>query len=173
MLIPERRQEMKRSSYIGLVGALALTGLFLTTPGTRARSNNCRQINGHIAGQVIGPSQLCDGALTELGTFTDSDGNTLGSFVACATGLEQEGEGALKLQLVHTYTTNGGDAFTTSDDIVLSPIEPPVYGVNNRAIVTGGTGIYQDAFGFINDHGTFSFQTGLVSVDYHGQICTP
>ena len=164
---------MKKSSYIALVGALALTGLFLTTPGTRARSNNCRHINGHIAGQVIGPSPLCEGALTEIGTFTDSDGNSLGTFVACATGLEQEGNGAQKLQLVHTYTTNGGDTFTTSDDIVLSPIDPPVYGVNNRAIVTGGTGIYQDAFGRINDHGTFSFQTGVVSVDYHGQICTP
>ena len=164
---------MKRSSYIGLVGALALTGLLLTTPETRARSNNCQQINGHIAGQVIGPSLLCNGALTEIGTFTDSDGNTLGTFVACATGLEQEGNGAQKLQLVHTYTTNGGDTFTTSDDIVLSPIDPPVYGVNNRAIVTGGTGIYQDAFGFIMDHGTFSFQTGVVSVDYHGRICTP
>ena len=164
---------MKRSSYIGLVGALALIGLFLTTPGTRAQSNNCRHVNGHIAGQVIGPSPLCNGALTEIGTFTDSDGNTLGTFVACATGLEQEGNGTQKLQLVHTYTTNGGDTFTTSDDIVLSPIDPPVYGVNNRAIVTGGTGIYQDAFGFIMDHGTFSFQTGEVSVDYHGQICTP
>ncbi len=164
---------MKKSSYIGLVGALALTGLFLTTSETRARSNNCRHVNGHIAGQVIGPSPLCDGALTETGTFTDSDGNSLGSFVACATGLEQEGNGAQKLQLVHTYMTNGGDTFTTSDNIVLSPIDPPVYGVNNRAIVTGGTGIYEDAFGRIEDHGTFSFQTGAVSVDYHGQICTP
>ena len=164
---------MKKSSYIGLVGALALTGLLLTTPGTRARSNNCREVSGHIVGYVIGPSPLCEGALTEIGTFTDSDGNALGTFVACATGLEQEGNGAQKLQLVHTYTTNGGDTFTTSDDIVLSPIDPPLYGVNNRALVTGGTGIYEDAFGRINDHGTFSFQTGVVSVDYHGQICTP
>jgi hypothetical protein len=164
---------MKRSSYIGLVTALALTGLFLTTPGTRARSNNCRQINGHIAGQVIGPSPLCGGALTEIGTFADSDGNALGAFVACVTGLQQEGNGAQKLQLVHTYTMNGGDTFTTSDNIVLSPIDPPAFGVNNRAIVTGGTGIYQDAFGRVEDHGTFNFQTGAVSVDYHGQICTP
>ena len=164
---------MKRSSYIGLVGTLALTGLFLITPRTRARSNNCRPINGHVAGQVIGPSPLCGGALTEIGTFTDSDGNILGSFVACATALEQEGQGAQKLQLVHTYTTDGGDTFTTSDDVVLSPIDPPLYGVNNRALVTGGTGIYEDAFGFINDHGTFSFETGEVSVDYHGQICAP
>jgi Tol biopolymer transport system component len=40
---------MKRSSYIGLVAALTLTGLFLTAPGTRARSINYRQVNGHIA----------------------------------------------------------------------------------------------------------------------------
>ena len=164
---------MKRGSYIGLVGTLALTGLFLTTPTTRALSDNCRHINGHIAGQVIGPSPLCGGALTEIGTFTDGYGNTLGTFVACATGLEQEGNGAQKLHLVHTYTTNGGDTFTTSDDIVLSPTDPPLYGVNNRALVTGGTGIYENAIGFINDHGSFSFQTGEVSVDYHGQICTP
>ena len=39
--------------------------------------------------------------------------------------------------------------------------------------LTGGTGIYEDAFGRINDHGTFNFQTGVVSVDYRGQICTP
>jgi hypothetical protein len=156
---------MKRRSYIGLVGALALTGLFITTPRTRAHSNNCQNINGHIVGSVVG--------FTETGRFYDSDGNLLGNFVALITGLEPQGNGAKKLQLVHTYTTNEGDTFTTSDDIVLSPIDPPVYGVNNRAVVTGGTGIYQDAFGFIKDHGTFSFQTGAVSVDYEGQICTP
>ena len=122
---------------------------------------------------MIGPSPLCNGALTEIGTFTGNDGNALGTFVACATGLELEGKGAQKLQLIHTYTTNGGDTFTTSDDIVLSPTDPPDYGVNNLAIVTGGSGIYQDAFGLIKDHGSFNFQTGQVSVDYHGQICTP
>ena len=163
---------MKRS-YYGLIGTLVLMGLLLTTPMTRARSNNCQGINGHIEGQVIGPSLLCGGALTELGPFTDSEGNILGHFLACATGSEQEGNGAKKLQLVHIYTTNEGDTFTTSDDIVLSPIDPPVYGVNNHALVTGGTGSYENASGFIADHGTFSFETGEVSVDYHGQICTP
>ena len=96
---------MKTSSYVGLVGALALSGLFLTTPATRARSNNCRQVDGHIDGQVSG--------FTESGFFFDSGRNTLGHFDAYVTGLEQEGEGGQKLQLAHTYTTNGGDEFTT------------------------------------------------------------
>ena len=164
---------MKRSYQIGFVGMLMLMALPLAPNVIRARSNNCQHINGHIAGQVIGPSPMCNDALTEIGTFTDNDGNTLGTFVACATGLQQDGSGAQKLQLVHTYTATGGDTFTTSDDIVLSPTDPPVYGVNNQAEVTGGTGIYQDAFGRIQDHGSFNFQTGEVSVDYHGQICTP
>jgi hypothetical protein len=142
-------------------------------PQPQAESKcNCQHISGHIAGQVIGTSPpLCDGALTETGTFTDSEGNTLGSFVACVTSLQQEGEGAFKLRLVHTYTTNSG-TFTTSDSIVLSPINPPIYRVDNRANITGGTGVFQDAFGFILDAGTFNFQTGVLSVDFHGQICT-
>jgi hypothetical protein len=28
-------------------------------------------------------------------------------------------------------------------------IDPPVYGVNNHALVTGGTGSYENASGFI------------------------
>jgi hypothetical protein len=161
---------MNRRYYIGLVGTLVLMGLFLTTSITQARSNNCQHIDGHIDGQVISLSPLC-----ETGTFTDSDGNILGGFSACATGigLEEEGEGAFKLQLMHTYSSiaNQDDTFRTADNIVLSPIDPPLYGVNNRAIVTGGTGVYQGASGFIEDHGTFN--SGIVSVDYHGLICTP
>ena len=167
---------MKKSYLIGLVGALALTALFLTTPGTRAQSNNCQHVEGHIDGQVLGPSSLCNSGLIEIGTFTDSDGNTLGEFVACVTAFEQEGEGALKLQLTHTYTPYAGGEFTTADNVVLSPTDPTLYRVNNRAIVTGGSGVYQHAFGFIEDHGTFTFLsavTGVLSVDYHGQICTP
>ena len=158
---------MKTSRFIGFVGVL----MFLM-PQAHAQSNrNCQHISGHIAGQIIGPSSLCNGALTEIGTFTDSSGNTLGTFVACETGFQQEGNGAIKLQLVHTYTTNSGDTFTTSDSIVLSPVDPPIYRVENRALVTGGTGVFQDAFGFIVDKGTFDMQTGVVSVDFRGQIC--
>ncbi len=163
---------MKRSYQTGLFGMLVLVGLSLTAPVIRARVDNCQHISGHIAGQVsFAPSPGC--IFTEQGPFTDNDGNVLGQFDACATSFVQEGSGARKLQLSHTYTTNGGDTFTTSDDIVLSPIDPNSFGVNNRATVTGGTGIYQDAFGRIEDHGSFNPQTGEVSVDYHGQICTP
>jgi hypothetical protein len=159
-------------SFIAVVAATLLVGLLLNGRPAEAGSNHCSRVAGHISGQVIGPSDLCGGALTELGTFTDKAGNLLGNFVACATGMQSDGNGAIKLQLAHTYTVIGGDTFTTSDSVVLSPIEPPSYLVDNHAIVTGGVGSYEGATGFIQDHGTFDFGTGKLEVDYHGQICT-
>jgi len=127
-------------------------------------------ISGHISGQIIGPNQACNGALTEIGTFTGQPG---GTFVACVTNMQQRGDGALVFDLVHTYTTANGDTFTTTDHVVAGPINPPVYRINNRATITGGTGLYKGAFGFIHDSGTLDFAAGVVSVDYHGRISTP
>ena len=138
-----------------------------TDLGASLTSNN---ISGHIAGQIIGPNQLCDGALTEIGTFTGEPG---GTFVACVTNQQQNGSGALVFDLTHTYTTENGDTFTTTDHVVAAPINPPIYRINNSATITGGTGMYGGASGFIHDQGTLNLATGVVSVDYHGRISTP
>jgi hypothetical protein len=139
-----------------------------------AESSNpesCQKIAGHIAGQIIGPTSTCGGQLTEVGTFTGLGG---GSFVACITEQEQEGNGSLRFLLVHTYTTNSGDTFTTSDRVVAAPTgRPAEYLINNQVDITGGTGGLAGASGFIRTHGTVNLQTGVVSVDYHGQICMP
>jgi len=169
----------------GSVAVLSITALLLLTSLTEAQSgrnnSSCRFISGFIHGLIIGPNAgLCpipgssDGALTEIGTFTDDDDNVLGTFVACATSFRQNGSGTLMFGLAHTYTTTAGDTFTTTDSIVASPIDLPVYGINNQAVVTGGTGIYRDAFGRIHDHGTVDFGEvpAVVSVAYDGQICT-
>jgi hypothetical protein len=136
-------------------------------PGALRVSQN---ISGHISGQIIGPNPACNGALTEIGTFTGQPG---GTFVACVTNMQQRGDGALVFDLVHTYTTETGDTFTTSDHVVAGPINPPVYRINNLANITGGTGVYEGASGFIHDSGTLNFAAGVVSVDYHGRISAP
>ena len=137
---------------------------------TRLTAVVSKTISGHISGQIIGPNQACNGALTEIGTFTGQPG---GTFVACVTNQQQNGNGALVFDLTHTYTTESGDTFTTSDHVVAAPISPPIYRINNRATITGGTGLYEGAFGFIHDQGTLNLATGVVSVDYHGRISTP
>ena len=136
-------------------------------PGALRVSQN---ISGHISGQIIGPNPACNGALTEIGTFTGQPG---GTFVACVTNMQQRGDGALVFDLTHTYTTENGDTFNTTDHVVAGPINPPVYRINNLADITGGTGLYEGASGFIHDSGTLNFAAGVVSVDYHGRISTP
>jgi hypothetical protein len=151
---------------IALTSVLALAG---SVSGAWAQ-DSCRSITGHIDGQIIGPNGLCGGALTEVGTFTGEPG---GTFVACVTDTRQRGDGAVVFDLVHTYTFSGGGTVTTTDRVVAGPIAPPLYRINNRASITGGTGRYQSAFGFIRDHGTVNLDTGVVSVDYRGRVCTP
>ena len=152
---------------LGTVVALAA---ILGFPSQLLAGNSCTSISGHISGQIIGPDPACNGALTEIGTFT---GNPSGTFVACVTKMKEHGGGVIVFKLVHTYTTTGGDTFTTADNIVAHPINPPLYQVDNHATITGGTGLYEDAVGFSYDQGTVDLGTGVVSVDYQGQICTP
>ena len=147
----------------GIEAAPSLSASSAQNGGAKVSQN----VSGHISGQIIGPNQACGGALTEVGTFTGQPG---GTFVACVTNQQQRGNGALVFDLVHTYATENGDTFTTSDHVVAAPINPPVYRINNSADVTGGTGRYEHASGFIHDQGTLNLATGVVSVDYHGRI---
>lgn len=106
-----------------------------------------------------------------MGTFT---GAGCGTFLACITSQEQKGNGSLRFELRHAYTTRSGDTFTTTDRVVGAPTgRPAEYLINNQVTITGGTGRFANASGFLRTHGTVNLQTGVVSVDYHGRICTP
>ena len=155
---------------------IAMLSVCLVIPAARAQSESnskCENVSGEIAGQVIGPTSLCDGALTEIGTFTGLGG---GTFVACIVEIDVVGQGGRavqKIQATHTYTLDSGATFTTTDQLVLAPTGPPAYQVNTRADITGGSGTLADAFGFIRTHGTVNLQTGVVTLKYKGRICTP
>ena len=162
---------MRKMSEMSKVVVTGLATMLVLLPSAPAQ-DSCRNISGHIEGQIIGPDARCGGALTEVGTFTGEPG---GTFVACVTNRQQRGDGALVFDLTHTYRFNPEDTFTTTDHVIAGPINPPLYRINNSADVTGGTGPHEDAFGSIHDHGTVDFGQvpPVVSVDYHGRICTP
>ena len=141
----------------------------MALPPAMGAQSACKLISGHISGQLGAPTASCPFG-TESGTFTGSAG---GTFFACVVNMKQHGGGVLVFKLVHTYTTANGDTFTTSDNIVAHPLQGPVYRVENHAVITGGTGAYEDAVGFIYDEGTVDLSTGVVSVDYQGRMCTP
>jgi hypothetical protein len=155
-------RKMSRFAAATSVALLALSSV------VGARSS-CQIIGGHIHGQLGAPTTDCPFG-TETGTFTGSGG---GTFLACVVDIKEHGGGVLVFRLVHTYTLSNGDTFTTADNIVAHPIQGSVYQVENHATVTGGTGAYEDAVGFIYDEGTVDLSTGAVSVDYQGRICTP
>jgi len=137
-----------------------------------AQSNVCTNVSGQINGQIVGPSSECAGELMEIGTFTGAAGG--GTFSTCLTAARQNGNGSVFFDLATTYTTTGGDTFTSTDRIVAAPVQPSQYRIiNNRVNITGGTGALTDAFGFLRAHGTINIETGVLLLAYRGRLCTP
>lgn len=127
------------------------------------------------------------GALVFPVTIGDYDG-FMGSVV---TGMEQEGNGALHLTLVHYFvTTDGNNAFWTDDQVVCAPADndPSTCLINDVLNIVGGCGDFEGAFGKFHNHGMLFFDgnaepcpegstnfvpTGTVDANLHGRICFP
>jgi hypothetical protein len=104
------------------------------------------------------------------GTLFDGEGHAIGEAFAWIVALAQPGRGALQIEMRHRYVLNGSQ-LDTQDRGVLSPLDPPLYRFNNRLEVTGGTGAFAGATGFIRAHGTVVIG-GDIELRYHGRLCT-
>jgi hypothetical protein len=80
-------------------------------------------------------------------------------------------DGTLHAATSHTFSFTDGSSFVTLDRAVLSPTdEPGVYRLNTRATILDGTGIYADASGALNIHGTINLLTGVVDWRFDGRV---
>jgi hypothetical protein len=102
---------------------------------------------------------------TVAGDVFDDDDNLIGTTTACLMSATPRGNGALHVRLGHTFSI-GTLVFTTEDQLVLAPIAPPLYRVNNSLTIVSG------ASGFLRTHGTVNFATGEVNLRFNGLICT-
>jgi hypothetical protein len=102
---------------------------------------------------------------TVAGDVFDDDDNLIGTLTACLTSVTPRGDGSLHVVIGHTFNL-GTLVFTTQDQLVLAPIAPPLYRVNNRLTIVSG------ASGFLRTHGTVNFATGEVNLTFNGLICT-
>jgi hypothetical protein len=102
---------------------------------------------------------------TVAGDVFDDDDNLIGTTTACLMSVTPSGNGALHVMLSHTFDL-GTLVFTTQDQLVLAPIAPPLYRVNNSLTIVSG------ASGFLRTHGTVNFATGEVNLRFNGLICT-
>jgi hypothetical protein len=81
-------------------------------------------------------------------------------------------DGTLKATTSHTFFFADGSSLTTLDSAVLSPTGAPgVYQLNTRATIAGGAGVYADACGSLNIHGTINLITGQVDWRFTGRVC--
>jgi hypothetical protein len=122
-------------------------------------AHTCQNVRGEAGGNAFVPGGL---------TFSN-----LGSGSADILGLMPKGssgQGAIHLLTMHTIHTAEGDIYTT-DQGILSPVDPPRYLLNNRYAIAGGTGIYEGASGFVHINATVSLAAGSVDGTYHGRIC--
>lgn len=137
------------------------TGLLTPGPGAlSARSAaNCENVRGAIGGNFAVP-----------------DGFTLqglGTAVVTVVGLDikgAKGQGAIHSVVMHRITTLRG-TILTSDEGVLAPIDPPLYRLNHRWTITGGTGDFEGASGFLHPHALINLATGDIEGFFHGRIC--
>lgn len=104
------------------------------------------------------------------GTIFDGAGTALGDAFAWIDAVEPQGEGSLHLDLRHRYVIDGSDLHT-EDRGVLSPVDPPLWGFNNRLQVVGGSGVFSEATGAIRAHGTVDMGSGEIQLAYHGRVC--
>jgi hypothetical protein len=147
--------------------SLALIALFvLGVPlgvVARAAQADCNSVQGTVVGHSTGPTSF-------IGTAT-------GDLAGSATGtnfqiVKVSGDRTFHFVVDHTFTTPQGEIYATALEGVLSPMAPPIYLASEHNVVTGGTGAYAGATGYIDIHGTIDLSTGQFSVSYHGQVCT-
>lgn len=121
----------------------------------------CHPVQGSIIERITG-------ANTAAGKVT---GDVSGDVSIVITALQQLPGGEVSFQAQCTMITANG-TLTTNDDAHLSPIDAPLYRVNNHLRVSGGTGEYAAATGNLHTHGTVNFVPGgLVDLRYSGELC--
>lgn len=80
------------------------------------------------------------------------------------------GQGAIHSVVMHGISTPRG-TITTADEGVLAPVDAPLYRLNHRWTITGGTGDFKGASGFLHPHADINLATGHIEGFYHGRIC--
>jgi hypothetical protein len=119
----------------------------------------CQNVRGTLSGNVfVLWGIVFEGDISGPGTLT------------AAPQLDPRGRGAIHLATLHAIDTGEGIIFTT-DQGVLAPVSPPVFRLNNRYSISGGTEDYEDASGFMHINAQLNIATGVIDGQYHGRVC--
>ncbi|HVE57651.1 MAG TPA: hypothetical protein VNB22_12530 [Pyrinomonadaceae bacterium] len=144
-----------------------LCGLLLFTGAAQANPD-CSKLSGTGQTAAVAPGVFEGTAAVKINGQTQNAAVTTYLLGAPTTAED----GTLKATTSHTFVFADGSSLTTLDRAVLSPTETPgLYNLNTQATITGGTGIYANACGSLNIHGTINLITGQVDWRFTGRIC--
>jgi hypothetical protein len=143
-------------------------------PQFNRAATSCQNLRGTVEARFLTPAEqeLLPGTAAGAvigGVLFDDEGQAIGEAYAWIDGLEPRGDGALHILMRHRYVI-GGSILDTEDRGILAPISPPMYRFNNRLEVTGGTGAFTAASGFISAHGTVVIG-GEIELRYQARVC--
>jgi hypothetical protein len=142
-----------------------------TAPATEAASDalfsrsshSCMNVAGTIVGNVFGGSVVT--------------GDLPGLVVAYAAPISEPRGPSLHITTFHRFILGDG-TFDTIDRGVMAPVDLPLYRLNNRYEVQGGTGGWADASGFLSVKGTLVIdftgqdpRNGDIDATYRGRVC--
>ena len=144
--------------------SLVLCGLLLFTTAAQAKTD-CAKVKG--TGNTAAVAQ---GVFQGTANFGQNQTAMVTTFLLGAPTITEDG--TLHATTSHTFDFGNGNSFTTLDRAVLSPTDTPgVYRLNTRATISGGTGIYANACGSLNIHGTINLFSGEVDWRFTGRVC--
>jgi len=162
-------QNVIRTAILAAVAVLTIAGMQHTLGMGVARADGgCRQVSGSISANLVTNPNVSTGLV--LGTVTgDLAGATMATFTQSAgTG------GVIDLVLHHNDVTFSRDTLSTNDTGTLTPISlPTIYRLSVNYTITGGTGKFAGATGHLENHGEADLITGLLTLTYSGEVCTP
>jgi len=137
-------------------------------PPKGAPPKSCITIAGTISGTVASEPGAAQTLI--VGTVV---GSLAGSVQATVTSLKPQADGAVKLELTHSFVTDEGALLKTEDTAKLTPVPgmPNVFQQTTEYKVTKGTGRFEGAKGTFINHGETDLKRGLLTLRYEGKIC--
>ena len=150
----------KQTIFAYVIAGLLAGAFCAATPAAA----DCQPTSGTAVAIIGAPSPSCPVA-TVAGDVFDDDDNLIGTTTGCLMSAIPRGNGTLHVRLGHTFSI-GTLVFTTEDQLVLAPIAPPLYRLNDSLTIVYG------ASGFLRTHGTVNFATGEVNLRFNGLICS-
>ncbi len=139
---------------------------------------NCQAVSGTSDVQFT-PAPWTPGTQVASGTITlettkKGGGSWSGDATLILLQLIPVADGSMQMLVRFDFDFAIGGSLSMVAYAVLTPSAVPgEYSINERAMVIGGTGDFENAFGDGTAAGTASLITGMAHVNVMGTICTP